>query len=293
MAIGDHREIVWPFALDGDLVFSDDAIGTTTTVESFSATYITQEAGASVPPGLVNLADAVAAILKSAYAAVVGPSATWSVEPTDAGKFRIANPNASPLWVLPGHVSTTIDPAALGLDAATPLEFDAGGTAVTPYQVAGQWLPSRPHVDDTGERVRHVIVQGPPTATGVRSVVCHSDAANPAYYRTIEWDDIHHARMFQSAADDAVAAAIAGVAEGDPNVPFESLVRYWIDNTQPFPQRVYVRARANSTVLDGPYQLSLPDAAATDGGVARAWQRNDLSQRRFRAILEFVREGGS
>jgi hypothetical protein len=297
MAIGDKRVIVWPLNLEGDFVFGSTSGGGTNSTQSLSSPsegFVVHEVGAPVPSGTTNLVVEIRLMLQSAYNAIYGSGGNFTLALDDDGHVTILNNAASPLWIIPTDGASTADASAIGVDPTTQTAFPSGVTVTTLYQWGGLWYSDRPHVDDTGDRARHVLVQAPPTLTGVRSVVCHSDLENPAYYRTIEWDDLHHARMFQSAAADATAAAIAGIEQGDPNVPFESLVRYWADNTQLLPQRVFVRASyagVAANTLEGPYQLSLPEAAASDGGIARAWQRNDLSQRRFRAALEFTREG--
>lgn len=294
MAIGDTRVIVWPFSYTGNLVFADDAAGTTKTTQGLSTPtngFVVHEVGGAMPSGITNLVVELRLMLQTAYNAVYGSGGNFTLSLRDDGRVLCTNNAVSSLWVLPGDASFTADESVIGLSSAA-FEFPPSSTVTPPYQWGGQWFPDRPHVDDTGERARHVLVTSPPTLTGVQSVVCHSDLANPAYYRTIEWDDVYHARMFQSAADDATAAAMAGTTQNDPNVAFVNLVRYWADNSQPLPQRVYVRDTVTTTTLGGPYQLAMPNAAVEDGGVARAWQRSDLGQRRFRVALEFVREGG-
>lgn len=295
MAIGDERVICWPFEYSGTIRFADDAVGTTTADESFpspSVGFMVVDDATSMPSGVTNLLKALENMLTSAYDSIYGSGASFSVSLASTGQIQIDNASANSLWILGNSGATTADLSVLGLTAAA-LEVEGvsgAGRILSTYQAAGQWFPTRPHEDDTGERVRHVLVTSPPTLTGVQSVVCHSDLTNPARYRLISWDDLHHARMFQSAVDDATASTIAGVTQNDPNAAFENLVKYWSDNTQPSPQTVYVRATNTATSLDGPYQLAMPNAAVSDGGVARAWQRSDLRQRRFRCALELVKE---
>lgn len=296
MAIGDERVICWPFEYSGTIRFADDAVGTTTKDESWSSPsvgFMIVDDATSMPSGITNVIVEFETMLESAYNSINGSGASFRVSLLSTGKIQIENSSANSLWVLGNSGSTTADLSTLGLVTGAAIEIpglSGSGEHTGTYQAAGQWFPTRPHEDDTGERVRHVLVTSPPTLTGVQSVVCHSDLANPASYRLVSWDDLHHARMFQSAVEDATASTIAGVTQSDPNVAFENLVRYWADNTTPSPQTVYVRNTNTATSMDGPYQLAMPNAAVSDGGVARAWQRSDLRQRRFRCQLELVKE---
>lgn len=291
MAINDKRVILWPFAVasgENAIVFSDAASGGTTSTQTIPAgTYVNR--GSASLAGTTDLIAAFATAADAAYSAIYGgTSAVFDID--DDGRFT--GVLADPLYIQWTHASTTLDGALLGAsDTVSMIETLSTLNTGWDYQVYGRWHPGVTHVSDTGERVAHVYATAR-TSQWAPVYLAHSDLDDPTYRRWIEWEDIPHARMVQSAADDATAAALAGVTQGDPNAAWEALLRYLLDDTTPSPHTVYVSDVEDpaSATISGPYQLAVTDGdVQVDGGVPRAWVRDDLTQWRFRCRHELVR----
>lgn len=294
MATGDQRVILWPYTIangENALAILDGDTLTPAAYALAAGTYMARGAAGGASVGS-DLCAAVATVLDAAYTVLYGSSLGFTVTITSAGHLSIANLNPDIMYLRFEHALFTLDPEILGWGAdAEATAIGGEDTLVSPYQVAGRWHPSIPHVRDTGEHEAHVWAQGRGTQW-TPWYVLHSELDNPATRRWLEWEHVSHARIFQSAADDADAATLAGVTTGDPSCAFESLLRYMLDESQPHPHQVYVSdvEPPGSATLSGRYYLVLDDSMVDAGGVPDGWEHEDTTQYQYRVSLELVRE---
>jgi len=304
MAIVDKRVIRWEHDLSSGLkntvfIVSDDGAG-------LNAEFIALASGIYVVDGkgtATDFIDAFETALEAGYNKINTSGGAFAVSLGVDGKITIVNNSALDMWVEWAATTpsggTTLDPRIAG-EAATAGSIEltgSGGSYTSTYQHLGSWYPDRPHVDDTGDYKARNVGMNKNLDKRV-GYLEYSDHAAPPQFRSIEWEDIHHARMKDSAAADATAAAAAGITTGDPNASFENLFAHLFEPlfgaaaATADPSRVYIYDEPDpaTNTRSAAYQLQLQKSEVDRGGVGEKRQRNDIPQKRFRMKLGFRRE---
>lgn len=188
--------------------------------------------------------------------------ATWTVEivgvnHTDAsealGAIRLSVSTGTFTYDWEDSTNTTIDPRIFGY-GESPSNPSAAAAIVSPYGHRYGWLPNAPTYDNSAARREMVLSQS--TTTG-------------GYIDTVHWTTIDRvvwkvefvlaARVSLDCAFDPARAAAAGMAQGDPNSPWE---RFYLDAV--IDKRDIRHYRDISTYstpatdFDGPYKLTVP-----------------------------------
>lgn len=285
----EKRVLRWPFELDAsnnDIYVADAADMMMAAVAIPAGTYITDDDGGVSPDDFVA---ALATALVAGYDAVNAPGGVFSVDLLTSGHLRITNASPNGIILKCSDPMHTLDPYLMGFGDLAQYNLPVGVTDST-YQASHAWYPDEPHIDDSWDAVSHAAASCR-APNGRASYVVHSDMASPPVRRRIAWDYIRSARIRQAFADDATAAAAAGVTWGDPNCTLETLIAYLLENSGPEPGRVYIYSTDDPAthVQSGPYYVDLPDEIVAFGGIPFDAQMDDVRQRRFEVALEFAR----
>lgn len=281
MGIYENPVLIWKYAIasgEDTIRFEDPASGDNSN-ETISAGNYWPQADASGD----DIVQAFQTAIRAAYIDRYGGSATSiTVDLTDDGHLEVVNGESADLDMMLGNAETTMDMTLIGWPNSGSVSFNAGTTTESTYQVAGAWYPRRPVVYFSDEHVKHRFAYRE-TLGGDIIYVPHSDIDSPASQVRLEFEDVLAARMTASAVADAIAASVAGATQGDPNVPFENLVRHCLNANAPAPAEVayYDKEDTSTRTLSGPYKVKLPERFSTYGGVDPDAVRRDLRQRQF------------
>jgi len=277
-----RRVIRWTIDIDASnntLTFNDDD-GYVIAKTIAAGTYIVK--GETVTGAPDDLLAAVIAAFNLAYDDFWGiPDAiTGTLGPT--GIVTIANAGAQ--IIILQTAGTTFDVGLLGF-ASTPINIEAGESAVSPYQAGNSWYPAADHVVDTAEHQSYAFT-AQRDMTGKPHYVKHAAFSDATYKRRISWDDVQGARCVASLTALADYAAAAGLTVNDPNAPLRELIEHVIDGGQIY---LYDTDDPATHTEAGPYGVVLSDDTVQAGGVSFEAERQDLLQRRYNVSLELVR----
>ena len=291
MGICDKRVLRWEHTVEsgseGIVVHDDGGIPTITTEAITPGDYLTKGEYTSGPDDFVA---AFAAALNAAYVTLYGSGSPITGTLDTKGRIVLTHVGARDLSGAWSNPSSSLPTKTAGESTSTTLRvIPAGADTTFPYIASGQWYPDRTHTDDAPTRDAHTIAETEGLSM-VPDYVVHSDLDRPARLRRISWEDIAGARMIQDLTDDAIAAAVAGVATGDTAAAFENVVRYTLDPSTPSPGEVYTYTTEDPSthVEQGPYALRLPQQVGVFGGVAYEMERDDLTQRRYAFSLDLT-----
>lgn len=289
-----YYAVRWTFELSGGAAdsqvrFSDGGGMPVTSDQLMPANeYITKgETGSGNPQDFCDRFEAMASAAHHAiYGA--GPGKIVCITRASDGVVWLSNGGTAgqPLDICWTHGNTTLDPEICGWDGSVDVTIPGNDHLYGDFVPKCCWYPMDYHVIDERFDADPVAFQVQ-LANGQTQHVTHGDRKAG---RFLEWDRIAAARMRQVWADNATAAANAGVEQYDPSSAFVHLFRYTVDGSGPNPGQVYLYTTMNRGTHEqhGPYYTLHSEADLKAGGVSVGSLRRDMRQRVYRKRLGLI-----
>ena len=284
MARGDKYRLAWTFDLtiaNDDVYVYQDGVPATNAVASVGAgTYITKGETASGAP--TDFCDAFGTALDNAYTAMFGGGGGVITCTLVNGLVVVSNAGANGIVFDFANGASTMATELGGFENKANT-VPASGSKTAEFVPQYTWFPDDVHEIDERYDAASLVV-GVDDANGIRHYANHGTKHAG---RFIEWGAVHGARVRELLADDATAAAAAGIVALDPHAPWTVLYEGVMSGDI---ASVYLYTSMDPSTHEecGPYYVVFDDADIAEGGVARSMLREDLRQRRYRRRIGLV-----